>query len=391
MGELCSIFHAWRFQCDRENANGPRMIWIIFAALTGVAVFSILWPLSRSAPQPREDAADVAFYRSQIAEIDAELARGGLDEEQARTAKALAARRLLAAAPDEVALEDKPRLRKIAAAVALVLVPAVALGLYARVGRPDLEDLPLEARLKAAPADMDLVVAVAKIEAHLAAHPEDGRAYEVVAPVYLRMGRIDDAVQARKKALETLGETPERDVRYAEALSYASDGVVSPDAEIYIDRALKLDPKFMEARYFQGLAAAQHDEKESARAIWSSMMAELPEGSKVRAAVAEKIAMLDAPEEPAQTAPSAAQQAEPQAADPQQQMIAAMVARLANRLATQGGNAEEWGRLIRAYKVLNDSDKARVALADARKALAGDAAGLSQITAVAQELGLQEK
>jgi cytochrome c-type biogenesis protein CcmH len=152
----------------------------------------------------------------------------------------------------------------------------------------------------------------------------------------------------------------------------------------------------MEARYFQGLAAAQHDERESARAIWSSMMAELPDGSKVKAAVAEKIALLDAPDEPGQAAEGSANPAQaprPAAApaDAQQQMIAAMVARLANRLATQGGSAEEWGRLIRAYKVLNDSDKARVALADARKALAGDAAGESQIAALAQELGLQEK
>ena len=79
------------------------MIWLVFALLTGVAVLSILWPLSRPAPNAREDAADVAFYRDQIAEIDAEFARGGLDGEQAQAAKALAARRLLAAAPEEVA------------------------------------------------------------------------------------------------------------------------------------------------------------------------------------------------------------------------------------------------------------------------------------------------
>ena len=89
------------------------------------------------------------------------------------------------------------------------------------------------------------------------------------APVYLQMGRYDDAVRARGLALKFLGPTPERYVRYAEALSYAADGVVSPEAEIQIDQALKLDPKYMEARYFQGLAAAQHDEKDAARKIWS--------------------------------------------------------------------------------------------------------------------------
>jgi len=374
------------------------MIWLAFALLTGVAVFSILWPLSRPAPQPREDAADVAFYRAQIAEIDAEISRGALDEQQAQAAKALAARRLLAAAPDEVAVQDTPLLRRVAAILALVLIPAVALGLYQKIGNPELPDMPLEARLRPQAATTDIAVAVAKIEAHIDAHPDDGQAYEVVAPVYLRMGRFDDAVRARGLALKLLGPTPERYVRYAEALSYAADGVVSPEAEIQIDQALKLDPKFMEARYFQGLAAAQHDEKDAARKIWSGMMAELPEGSKVKAAVAEKIALLDAPDtgEPSSSAPQAAasQQAQAPAAarpDPQQEMINAMVARLAQRLATKGGDAEEWMRLIRAYKVLNESDKAEGALADARKALASDAAGQGKLTELAQELGLTGK
>jgi len=243
---------------------------------------------------------------------------------------------------------------------------------------------------------------VARIEAHIAAHPDDGRAYEVVAPVYLRMGRYDDAVSARQQALKLLGPTPERYVRYAEALSYAADGVVSPEAEFQIDRALKLDPKFMEARYFLGLAAAQHDEKEEARKIWSEMMAELPEGSKVREAVAERIALLDAPDSAApQDKPtgdagppsaaasnSAAAPAAP-VADAQQQMINSMVARLAQRLATKGGDAEEWMRLIRAYKVLNEADKAQGALAEARKALKEDAEAQTKLAALAQELGLR--
>jgi cytochrome c-type biogenesis protein CcmH len=369
------------------------MIWLVFALLTGVAVFSILWPLSRPAPQPREDAADVAFYRAQIAEIDAELLRGTLDEPQAQAAKALAARRLLAAAPDEVAVGETPRLRRIAAALALVVIPAVALGLYQKIGHPDLPDMPLEARLQSAPVNTDIALALTRIEAHIAAHPDDGRAYEVVAPVYLRMGRYDDAVRSREQALKLLGPTPERYVRYAEALSYAADGVVSPEAEIQIDHALKLDPKFMEARYFQGLAAAQHDEKDAARKIWSDMMAELPEGSQVKAAVADKIAMLDAPE-PAEPQAAAPQQAQAPAAaqpDAQQQMINSMVARLAERLATKGGDAEEWMRLIRAYKVLNESDKAEGALADARKALANDASSQDKLAALALEMGLRGK
>jgi cytochrome c-type biogenesis protein CcmH len=77
--------------------------------------------------------------------------------------------------------------------------------------------------------------------------------------------------------------------------------------------------------------------------------------------------------------------------DEQQKMIRSMVDRLAQRLNSQGGGADEWLRLIRAYKVLNESDKAEGALADARKALASDASGQGKLTELAQELGLTGK
>ena len=57
----------------------------------------------------------------------------------------------------------------------------------------------------------------------------------------------------------------------------------------------------------------------------------------------------------------------------QRPMIEGMVSRLATRLASNGGGVDEWSRLIRAYTVLQEADKAKAALADARKALAPDA------------------
>ena len=68
----------------------------------------------------------------------------------------------------------------------------------------------------------------------------------------------------------------------------------------------------------------------------------------------------------------------------QRQMIEGMVKGLAERLADKGGSAEEWARLIRAYSVLHEPDKARDALASARKALGPNA----DIDTLARELRL---
>ena len=51
-------------------------------------------------------------------------------------------------------------------------------------------------------------------------------------------------------------------------------------------------------------------------------------------------------------------------------MIRGMVTRLADRLKENGTDIEGWLRLVRAYMVLGERDKAHAAAADAKRALA---------------------
>ncbi len=75
-----------------------------------------------------------------------------------------------------------------------------------------------------------------------------------------------------------------------------------------------------------------------------------------------------------QAADAAAMPAEQRAA-----MIDGMVSRLAERLRTEGGAAEEWLRLITSLAVLGRQDEAQAAYEEARAAFAGDAASLSML------------
>ena len=73
----------------------------------------------------------------------------------------------------------------------------------------------------------------------------------------------------------------------------------------------------------------------------------------------------------------------------QQQLIEGMVARLENRLTTQGGTGAEWGRLVASLMVLGDRDKAATMLAEGRAALADDADGLAALTEAAADADLE--
>jgi cytochrome c-type biogenesis protein CcmH len=70
-------------------------------------------------------------------------------------------------------------------------------------------------------------------------------------------------------------------------------------------------------------------------------------------------------------------------------MIHGMVARLAVRLKQDGTDVAGWQRLLRAYMVLGERDKAKGAAADARKALAGNKDKLRQLDDMIKSLGLE--
>ena len=75
--------------------------------------------------------------------------------------------------------------------------------------------------------------------------------------------------------------------------------------------------------------------------------------------------------------------------DQQNEMVRSMVARLADKLKQDGSDVDGWQRLLRAYMVLGERDKAKAAAGDARQALASDPDKLHQIDDVIKSLGIE--
>jgi cytochrome c-type biogenesis protein CcmH len=75
--------------------------------------------------------------------------------------------------------------------------------------------------------------------------------------------------------------------------------------------------------------------------------------------------------------------------DQQNEMIRSMVARLADRLKQDGSDVAGWERLLRAYMVLGDRDKAQAAAGDARRALASDPDKLRRLDEVIKDLKVE--
>lgn len=253
------------------------LFWPLFALMTGAAIFAVLWPLGRARPLAASaNEADLAVYRDQLGEIERDRARGVLPEREAEAARTEVSRRLLAAADRgaEMPVPGAQFRRRFTSLAVLAGVPLLAFVVYGALGSPGLPDAPLQARLEGAPERQDVAILVRRIEAHLASNPNDARGWEVLAPIYLRLGRAQDAVAARTNILRLRGEDAPRLADLGEAMVAAADGAVRADARDTFERALAFDKANAKVRFFLALAAEQDGRKDDALEAWRALAAE---------------------------------------------------------------------------------------------------------------------
>ena len=279
--------------------------------------------------------------------------------------------------------------RRAVALIALTVLPVGAASLYLALGSPQLSEAVFAAR-PAAPAEQRSIDSlVAQVESHLERNPDDGRGWDVLAPVYLRMGRFDDAVKARRNALRLLGASAAREADLGEALTAAAGGIVTADARAAFERAAAIDPGDIRIAFYKGLAAEQDGNRSEAARIWSALLERAPPDAPYRELIASSLARIDPKSEapgPSADDMAAAQNLPP---DERASLVRGMVDRLAERLKTDGSDVDGWRRLVRAYMVLGEADNAKSAAAAAREALRGDPAKQRQFDEFAKSLGIE--
>ena len=157
------------------------MLWFVLAGMAAFAVLAALWPLLRGSAGAKADAAanEAAFYKAQLEEIRRDVERGLLPQGEAESARAEAARRLIAAAPLPAPAPQPaaPRNRFAAAALIALGLPAIAFPLYAFLGQPRMPDQPLAGRMTGPHTNGEIEAAVAAVEARLIAKPDDGKGW----------------------------------------------------------------------------------------------------------------------------------------------------------------------------------------------------------------------
>ena len=383
------------------------LLWLIFAALTAGTLTAVLWPLLRGSPgAAATGSGDAAVYDDQLKEIEADLDRGLISAADAKAARTEISRRLLAAADEAQANERAARApasssRVLALGCALLCLPVLSLILYLSLGSPGLPGRPLAARMQAPVDSQKIAALVARVEARLREHPQDGQGWDVIAPVYLKHQRFQEAAQAYQHALRLLGEDTRRLEGYGESLALASNGIVTEQARRALEAALARDASLLKARFWLAVAKEQDGLYREAAAAWRDMLERADENAPWRPMIEGRLQMADArasggaqqaqagsPEQPGPSAGDV-EAAKRMAPAERAAMINQMVEGLAARLAEDGNDLNGWRRLVRAYVVLGKRQQAAKALSDARRNFAGDPEALGALNALAKDLDLQ--
>lgn len=407
------------------------MFWILAAALTAITALAILSPLRRGRGGAAPAAAyDLRVYRDQLAEVERDLDRGVIGPDDAQRLRAEIGRKVLDA--DRRAALSAPAARGGRAlwpAVALVAMLAGAVALYLREGVPGAPDMPLAERFAAADAayrdrptqaeaeaaaparpapdlsqaDPEYLAMIDQLRDAVGRNPDDQQGLALLASNEMRLGNLTAARAAQQRLVDLRGDQADavQLMQLATLMVDAAGGVVTPEAEAILRRALTLDPTQPQARYLQGVLLIQNGRPDRAFPLWRGLLDEGPEGAPwiapIRAAI-QDLAWLAGDDEYRAPAPPAADLPGPDAdalaaaedlsPEDRARMIQDMVDRLQQRLATQGGSPEEWARLIAALAMLDQRDQATAILTEARQRFGSAPDALAPIERAATEAGL---
>ncbi|MGL4488950.1 MAG: c-type cytochrome biogenesis protein CcmI [Rhizobiaceae bacterium] len=371
------------------------LFWILCALLTFAAVAAVLYPYL-SATSAKPDASDLEVYKDQLKEIDADEKRGIISSTEAVNARVEVSRRILRADDlrKAIGVNESTSNSKLLLMCAALSVPIVSWGLYAAIGAPNMPDQPIAARLNVAPADASMEVLVAKAEAHLAANPNDGRGWGVIAPIYLRVSRFEDAVRAFQMAGKLNGPAAAYEIGIGQALIGMNGGRTNDQARAAFKRAVDIDPANPEPKLLLATDLAQQGKFPEAKAAFEAMLASAPADAPWRGMLIDMIARVDTAmsAKASQQAPGPSQtdvdQASQMSDADRSAMIEGMVAQLDAKLVADPSDVEGWKRLMQSYLVLNKPEKAREALERAKAGLKSNPVGLEQVNAFAVQLGI---
>ena len=282
------------------------LFWLICAGLLVIALAFLLPTLfersktSQEGSEAERKQANIAVYRDQLSELEADVRNGIIAEEQYAQDRDEIERRLL---EDTATTRSKkssvaPISARSTAYLLAIGIPLVAVIFYLKVGEPNLianpapVGVPPTAESAAAPPERtqaQIEANVAKLAQRLQSNPNDPQGWTMLARSYSSMEKYSDAVNAYAKATELNPKDADLWAEYAFATGMAEGKSLEGKPTELINRALKVDPDNAKALQLAGSAAYQAKDYQKAIDYWQRVLKKVPPGSEVAETINARI------------------------------------------------------------------------------------------------------
>ncbi len=271
------------------------LFWVAAAVCVIVALAFVLPPLLRKkeivAKAARRDI-NIAVYRDQMKEMEADRSNGLLNEEQFQAGKLELEARL---AEDALARVDAAMApvasRRLGFTLAGVL-PAAAFGMYFWLGNPmsliaiaEAQENPAAAA--ATQGEHDIMKMIQKVEEKTKSDPNDGEAWTILAKTYAAVGHWPEALTAYERAIKLRPDVPAVMTGYAEALAIANNRILKGKPMTLVLQALEKDPNDVKGLELAGIANFQEKNFAQAAYYLKHLLKQLPPDSPYALDIAE--------------------------------------------------------------------------------------------------------
>lgn len=284
------------------------LFWLICALFVVIALAFVLPPLLQSNEDAAIEAgrkeANLAVYRDQIAELEADFHNGLVSQEQYAQDREELEKRLL----EDVATESpaaKPAAKGKAKTPGRGLVYAIAFGLpllatliYLEVGtRAALTGGQPLSQPAAPTAEGEGPMSRARIEANVASlakrleqNPNDAEGWIMLATSYSSWEKFQEASDAYAKAVSLKSNDVDLLVDYAFALAMSNNRKLEGKPAEQLQKALQLDPENPRALQLAGAAAYEAHNYEQAITHWEKLIQKTPPDSELGQMLTQRIA-----------------------------------------------------------------------------------------------------
>ena len=403
------------------------IFWAITLVICGIIAVIFYLSIIQKAPEIISNS-DLEVYKDQLINIDSELTRGIITNDEGERIKAEVGRRILDLGKrKQFPLKTETKFLGIIFSVSILVILGVGASvIYQEFGAPGYANISQNQRIKNADklikgrATQEQLLAlridepslitpegnygelILKLRRKVADRPTDLEGLKLLTGIETKIGNIDEAVKSQRQLLLLLGNNAsDLDFfNYADLLINQVDGVVSPQADKALRSALKINPENGGAKYYIGLMLAQNDRPDLALRLWKQLLNKdnmvSPWVPLIRADI-ERLAILagdtkfelpaikSLPGPTSKDIENASEMSEGERKD----MIRGMVSRLSERLSTKGGSPNEWARLINALGILGEFKNANSVWVEAKTIFKGSPNALKILRDMADTIGLK--